>query len=272
METATQSTETKSTQTKTVRILRPGPGASSKEKLKLLLVDNSAYFLDQEKSFLSHKGFTIFTALTGADALKILYKRKPDLVILELFLPEVDGFEVLKWVRAQKKLENTKVIVLSSSRNAGDIQKCRDLGCDEYLSKPITGPVFFDSVIRVLEIKPRSEIRVPCSFDVKGEWEKKNFTGKAKNLSAGGIYVETNRDFPLKSPFSLSFSLPGRVDFIFTVGKIVRVEKILPMRGTPTFGLAFQFVSLGAQERERIKWFISTQIKHHTSSPPVLEP
>lgn len=234
------------------RVLSPG-----KETIKVLLVEDIRAFLDLEKSLLARKGFAISTAASGAEALKILYQTKPDLVLLDLYIPEVDGFEILKWIRSRKKMKHTRVIVLSSSDREEDIQRCRDLGCNEYLTKPITSQALYESVVRVLQVPPRRDTRIPLSVDVVGEWEDRKFIGRTRNVSTGGLYVETDSAFPPGSAFSLRFPLPDQKEVIAVVGRLLRSEKLLRDRGTTLYGLAFQFVSPGTRELELLKEFVS---------------
>ncbi len=74
---------------------------------------------------------------TGKQAVAELVEAKPDLVLLDISLPEMDGTEVLEWIRGQDSLAGLPVIALTAHAMAGDREKYLDLGFDDYLTKPI---------------------------------------------------------------------------------------------------------------------------------------
>lgn len=74
---------------------------------------------------------------TGKQAVAELVEAKPDLVLLDISLPEMDGTEVLEWIREQESLADVPVIALTAHAMAGDREKYLDLGFDDYLAKPI---------------------------------------------------------------------------------------------------------------------------------------
>jgi two-component system cell cycle response regulator DivK len=74
---------------------------------------------------------------TGSDAVDGLAEDRPDLVLLDISLPEMDGTEVLAWIRQQEALEGLPVIALTAHAMAGDREKYLGLGFDDYLTKPI---------------------------------------------------------------------------------------------------------------------------------------
>lgn len=74
---------------------------------------------------------------TGKQAVAELVEAEPDLVLLDISLPEMDGTEVLEWIRGQESLAGLPVIALTAHAMAGDREKYLDLGFDDYLTKPI---------------------------------------------------------------------------------------------------------------------------------------
>ncbi len=74
---------------------------------------------------------------TGRQAVAELVEAKPDLVLLDISLPEMDGTEVLEWIRGQESLAQVPVIALTAHAMAGDREKYLDIGFDDYLTKPI---------------------------------------------------------------------------------------------------------------------------------------
>ena len=100
---------------------------------RILVVEDDLGIVRAVKTNLTAHGFQVETAGTGAAALESLSRRLPDLVILDLGLPDIDGTEVIREVRSEG---NTPVIVLSVRGAERDKVKALDLGADDYLTKP----------------------------------------------------------------------------------------------------------------------------------------
>ena len=89
---------------------------------------------------------------TGVDAVAGLLHDRPDLVLLDISLPEMDGTEVLRWMRGQEELKDTPVIALTAHAMAGDREKFLSLGFNDYLTKPIIDEnLLLESIARCLK-------------------------------------------------------------------------------------------------------------------------
>ncbi len=100
---------------------------------RILVVEDEPGIVRAVQANLSGHGFQVETAATGAAALELFERRRPDLVLLDLGLPDIDGTEVIREVRREG---NTPVIVLSVRGAERDKVKALDLGADDYLTKP----------------------------------------------------------------------------------------------------------------------------------------
>ena len=100
---------------------------------RILIVDDETAMLRVLRTNLKAHGFRVEEAGTGEDALAALHKNRPDLIILDLGLPDMDGADVIRWVRAQS---DTPIIVLSVRGAERDKVQALDLGADDYLTKP----------------------------------------------------------------------------------------------------------------------------------------
>jgi len=88
----------------------------------------------------------LLQAETGAAGLEMMRTHKPDLVLLDMNLPDINGLQVMEHMNADPTLQNTKVIVLSADARASDVALARARGAVNYLTKPIDPRPFFDSI------------------------------------------------------------------------------------------------------------------------------
>ncbi|MBI4836244.1 MAG: response regulator [Candidatus Abawacabacteria bacterium] len=100
---------------------------------KILIVDDEKAIVRALSLKLSHVGFTVSTAVNGAEAWEKLQKDSFDLILLDLVMPDQDGFSLLTALK--EKANTTKIIVLSNLTQEEDIQKAKDLGATEYFIK-----------------------------------------------------------------------------------------------------------------------------------------
>ncbi|MDQ3854994.1 MAG: response regulator transcription factor [Chloroflexota bacterium] len=100
---------------------------------RILVVDDEPPILRAVRSYLMRRDFQVETAESGAQALAALARRRPDLILLDLGLPDTDGFDVIRQVRER---DNTPIIVLSAWGAEHDKVRALDLGADDYLTKP----------------------------------------------------------------------------------------------------------------------------------------
>ena len=120
---------------------------------KVLVADDDQRLLALVRLALSRNGVEVETAATSADALKMFDDSKPDLVILEVVMPDLSGWEVLRRIR-----ESSDVAVMLLSGRDSDVDKARglDLGADDYLTKPFSF-LEFEARVRALLRRSRSE-------------------------------------------------------------------------------------------------------------------
>ena len=107
-------------------------------KYNVLAVDDIPLNLLLVQKMLSKFNFKIRTASNGREALEAVAKQKPDLILLDLMMPEIDGYEVLRRLKADPELEDVRVIILSALNANEDIVRGFDLGANDYLTKPIS--------------------------------------------------------------------------------------------------------------------------------------
>lgn len=135
----------------------PAPGLAQAESqvTVLYIEDNGSNRLLMETLFAKKPGFRLDVAETGAHGLELAAAQTPDIILLDLHLPDMDGRTVLQRLRTEPQSEHTPVIVLSADANPGQIQRLLDTGANEYLTKPIDVGAFWKAMNGVTALKER---------------------------------------------------------------------------------------------------------------------
>ena len=104
-------------------------------KQKILLIEDDKMLLEMYTAKFTREGFEIATAENGSDGLKVARDMKPDMILLDIIMPKLDGFATLKEIRKDENIKNVPVILLTNLGQDQDIQKGKDLGADDYFVK-----------------------------------------------------------------------------------------------------------------------------------------
>ena len=104
---------------------------------KILIVEDNPQNRRLIEMVLRNKGYTLFTATDGEEALDTAVRERPDLIIMDIQIPKINGLEVTKRLRNTPVFSHTPIVAISAYAMKGDKEKAIDAGCDEYLSKPI---------------------------------------------------------------------------------------------------------------------------------------
>lgn len=102
---------------------------------KILLVEDDPFIIDIYKTSLERANFKVKIAKEGSSALKKIKEDKPDLILLDIVLPDVDGWEVLKKLKDDPNLKNLKIFVFSNLGQKGEVEKGLKLGATKYFIK-----------------------------------------------------------------------------------------------------------------------------------------
>lgn len=109
------------------------------EGVKVLVVDDDADILKSfRRIFTKKKGYRLLVARTGFEAGFIASKEKPDIIFLDIALPDLDGRMVIKMIRASEDLEDTRVIAMTGVLEDTELRKLKKLGFNDYLKKPFS--------------------------------------------------------------------------------------------------------------------------------------
>lgn len=117
---------------------------------KILIVDDEPNIVMTLEYTFKKQNFEVFIARDGSEALQILETNIPDVVLLDIMMPNIDGYQTLKFIRQSDKLVHTKVIFLTAKNKASDIEKGKELGVDKYLTKPFSVKMIVSEVNELL--------------------------------------------------------------------------------------------------------------------------
>jgi len=112
--------------------------SSEKAKGEILIIDDEKDTANLIKLYLENKGFKALVALSGPDGVNLAKEKRPDLILLDLRMPGMDGFSVMKVLKMDKETEKIPVIILTAHDTKGYREKCLMLGATEYLTKPFS--------------------------------------------------------------------------------------------------------------------------------------
>ncbi len=121
---------------------------------KILIVDDEPNIVMSLEYLLRRKSFDVFIARNGTEALESLGKSKPDLVLLDIMMPDVDGYEICEYIKSTPDLKHIKVIFLSAKSKKSDIEKGLELGADLYMVKPFSNKELVQNINDLLVEQP----------------------------------------------------------------------------------------------------------------------
>ncbi len=112
---------------------------SSIKAKKILVVDDEEVTVELARTFLERHGFTVVCAYDGEEALRVAFEERPDLVLLDVVLPRLDGFEVCSRLKADEHFKHVPILMFTARGFDRDMQKGKESGADEYIVKPFSG-------------------------------------------------------------------------------------------------------------------------------------
>lgn len=116
------------------------------ETKTVLIVEDNALNMKLFQDLLEAHGIGTIDTNDGRNVLELAREHKPDLILMDIQLPEVSGLDVTKWLKDDDELKDIPVIAVTAFAMKGDEQKIREGGCEDYISKPISVVHFMDVI------------------------------------------------------------------------------------------------------------------------------
>ena len=131
-----------------------GRGSVRQCTKKILIVEDNVLNMKLFNDLLDAQGYLTLQTGDGVEALKIAREHRPDLILMDIQLPEISGLEVTKWLKEDDELRSIPVIAITAFAMKGDEEKIRSVGCEGYIAKPISVVTFLHTVARFLADSP----------------------------------------------------------------------------------------------------------------------
>jgi CheY-like chemotaxis protein len=140
---------------------------------KILIADDNIQNCELIDAYLADEGYELSVAYDGVQAMKRVEELQPDLVLLDIMMPKLSGYEVCHWMKSSPRTKDIPVLMVTALNEQGDIEKAVRAGCDDFLTKPVNS----------LELKTR----------VKSLLRVRHLTNERDRLLAYMAEVETAR-------------------------------------------------------------------------------
>ena len=231
---------------------------NSEKPIKILLVDDMRNFLDLEVSFLRRSDVKIITALDGVEALKLAKTEIPDIILLDIEMPRMNGIQTCRIIKNDPTLKKIPVVIVTSTNR---YEEAMNAGADDFWRKPIDENSFIAGIKKFVPIKERNDIRLAIGLQVDykvGENEDKHVQAFTGNISKNGLFIITRDTLPVGSVLDMEIHLPEKI--IMAKAEVVREVKE-EEDGHYTGGIGIQIIDMSNEDRESYFKFINEKIK-----------
>ncbi len=229
--------------------------------IKIIVADDSPPSLMYIGILLKRMGVTVIPAVNGIEVLKLLKVVDADIVILDIGMDTLDGITTLKYIKEDRQTSNVPVIMMSCDSSPQMIQKCRELGCAGYLTKPVKAYELHEALKCLASPKgtKRKHFRALLNKKVVVNHQGVEYELYAETLSEGGIYIRKKDPFPVGSDVEVTLPLKDE-SLVRFKGEVVHIKgffggefKILP-------GMGIRFKEIADDQIEALKNYIEKLI------------
>ena len=226
----------------------------------ILLVDDYEV-VSLEKELLSRSAVLILTADNGRDALDMTRRHRPDLVVLGLDLPEMDGIACCAAIRRDPDLSGIPVIMVARSAGAADRERCAGAGCNGFFTFPFTRQEFLKAAQQHIPEIDRRMKRIPWRAPVSLTIAGQHYTGTSEDLSLNGIYIATGHAVAVNDPVSVLVALDTlRTAWLAAQGAVAWINPWqAPLKPEMPEGFGIQFLEMSDSDRERLLQFLRSR-------------
>ncbi len=135
---------------------------------RILVIEDEKDILEVVRYNLAREGYKVRCARNGLDGLRVAQTEFPDLIVLDLMLPEMDGLDICRSLKADRKTEDIPIIMLTAKTEETDIVLGLELGADDYITKPFSPKVLIARIKAVLRRKKKTETSKDKAVNIHG--------------------------------------------------------------------------------------------------------
>lgn len=233
-------------------------------KKTLLIVDDVELFIQLQIAHLGHQRYNIHTARSGSDGLEMARTLKPDLILMDLFMPDMNGDQICRILKSDPETSSIMIVLVSSgarglSKNASVSSKC-----DGLIFKPVRRDLLLSVVENLLGINLRVCDRVQVSISGTATCDEVEYPVNIHTLSSDGAFVETDQK-PIRGDLiELTFSLPDQDKEIH-----IRTAAVVwcgSLGGNGPEGAGVYFLTIDLETKQNISSFVQAQISMNPAS------
>jgi len=230
------------------------------ERKKVVLADDVELFLMLENTFFNRDEFEMITARSGREVLKVIREAKPDLVFMDLDMPEMNGDECCRVVKRDVMNSHIPVIMVTREGRKEAVERCRNAGCDGIVFKPIDRSDLLAVSRKYLHVKERGAQRFIARLSVNyGVISSELCKAYSMDLNSGGMFLSTGNPPEIDTLLYMEFILPASDRTIQCQARVAWVNQVeSPRKPQLPAGVGVQFLSLGQADMEAIQRYIKT--------------
>jgi len=231
---------------------------SSPDKKTLLIVDDVDLFIQLQISHLGPKRFDIHTARNGNQGLEMARSVKPDLILLDLLMPDMNGDQVCRILKGDPETSSIPVVLVSSGTREHSRSIIDSSGCDGLIFKPVRRDLLLSVVASLLKTNLRLFERVEVTIQCSVKMNDKEYPATIHSLSGTGAFVELEHHVVRGDLLEMKFALPPLTDAISVRAGAVIWYGSLKENG-PT-GAGVQFLTISAESQNRVSEYVQMHI------------
>jgi len=228
------------------------------EKKTLLIVDDVELFIQLQISHLGHRRYNIHTARSGSDGLEMARSLKPDLILMDLFMPDMNGDQICRILKGDPETSSIPVVLVSSGARGRSRAASVSSNCDGLIFKPVRRDLLLSVVENLLGTNLRVRERIQVSMPGTVILDEKEYPVTIHTLSSDGAFVEIEQNIIRGDLMEFSFPLPDQEGNI-NIRAAAAVWCGSLEDGGPE-GAGIYFLTIDQETRKRISNFVQSQI------------
>ena len=224
----------------------------------ILIADDSDALLAYLPIALQRMGYNkVILARQGKNALKLIKALRPDVVLLDIMMPLMDGVEVLRHIKSAEQTSSIPAIMLTTVSDMEKYEECKKLGCSGYLSKPIKVTELSDTLNRCITYaggKQRRFLRTVLEKKVTVTYKGEIQEHYGVSISEGGMYIRKVKPFPVGAEINIAIHLKDGE--LYLTGKVINTISVREGTFHVVPGMTIEFKGLSSGDSAKLKDYI----------------